>query len=193
MSAVTPSAKAARAIAGPPEPISRSGPWPSARAASPADISAGASRVSPRAPKLCTKTLPWRASMAATIGGRAPTAMAGAARAASVDTPTTGTPQASPKARAADTPIRMPVNEPGPTVTATREMAEKPPGSRATMRSTSGSRASAWPAAMNSVSAARGFVSPRASRQAEVAASAVSIARITAASPPTGRAGGHGA
>lgn len=118
--------------------------------------------------------------------------MAGAARAARVDTPTTGTPQARPKARAADTPMRIPVKEPGPIVTATRVMAEKPPGNRATTRSTSGSRASAWPASMKSVSAAKGFVSPGASRQADVAANAVSIARITAVPPSAGRAGGHG-
>ena len=69
-------------------------------------------------------------------------------------------------------------------VTATRVMPSKPRGLRATTRSSKGNSASAWPPCMGTVSDQTGSVSPGARRQADVAASAVSIARITPNTSP---------
>ncbi len=104
--------------------------------------------------------------------------MSGAAKAANVETPMTGNCQARPMARAAAMPILNPVNEPGPTVTATRDRREKPPSASAITRAISGSSASAWPRSIAIDSAASGASAPASKTQAEVAASAVSIARI---------------
>ena len=46
--------------------------------------------------------------------------LTGSDSASRLGTPTTGIPSASPSPRAADSPIRRPVNDPGPVVTAMR-------------------------------------------------------------------------
>jgi len=74
--------------------------------------------------------------------------------------------------------MRMPVKEPGPTVTATRSSDAKPPSTFAITRSTSGSRASPWPRSISIVSDAIGVSASSSSTQAETAGREVSIARI---------------
>jgi hypothetical protein len=81
----------------------------------------------------------------------------GVAKAASVETPTASTPQANAIPRAAATPIRIPVNDPGPTVTATRPIDANPPATRSISRWIIGINASAWPRSMGKLSEARTF------------------------------------
>ncbi len=178
ISAARPRLQASSAISGAPEPARRRGPSPRSLTASSLDAKRGIRKMPPSAWKAAKKTWPCRASTATTTVPDASSRMSGAANAASVDTPTAGMPQASAMARAALIPTRSPVNEPGPTVTAMRSSAAKPPSIRPTTRSMSGISASAWPRSMPRVSDDSAAVAPSLRTQAETAGRAVSIARI---------------
>ncbi len=91
-----------------------------------------------------------------TTKGLSPRASAGTAQAiaSKLVTPSTGMPSARPKPRAAARPTRMPVNDPGPTVTPTASSAaqsSRPPEAAAAapaaniVSRSSGIRAAAWP------------------------------------------------
>src|SRR5262245_1882797 len=115
--------------------------------------------------------------MAATTGLVSAGTRKGAARAASVETPTACLPAASAMPRAAAIPTRNPVKLPGPTVTAMRSRSESRSAAWFMTRARSGIRASACPRAMAMLSCAntRSGVSMTPAAQTS---SAVSIARI---------------
>ena len=100
----------------------------------------------------------------------------GAAKAASVETPTASRPRASAIPRAAATPMRMPVNEPGPTVTAMRSRTEPALDLRHDLRTIGRSLGMAL--FHRNRRARDGTLEPESSTQTETAGKAVSMARM---------------
>jgi hypothetical protein len=102
----------------------------------------------------------------------------GAAKAARVETPTTGIASATPIARAMARPTRMPVKEPGPIATAMRASEGKPPSMPRMASSTISGKASAWPRAIGRLMTASGPARPPSTTATDAAPQDVSIARI---------------
>src|SRR5438045_3411184 len=117
-----------------------------------------------------------RASIAATTWVPSSVAISGAARAASVESPTAGLPAASAMPRAAEIPTRSPVKLPGPVVTAIRSSWANSTPAPLITRAMSGISVSAWPRVMARLSLAV-IPPPGSSTAAEQASSAVSMAR----------------
>src|SRR3984957_12640089 len=102
----------------------------------------------------------------------------GAAKAARVETPTTGIPSAMPIAGDIARPMRMPVKEPGPIATAMRASEGKPPSMPRIASSTIGAKASAWPRVIGRLITASGSARPLSTTATDAAPQEVSIARI---------------
>ena len=105
-------------------------------------------------------------------------AMKGAAKAASVDSPTAGLPAASAMPRAAAMPTRRPVKLPGPVVTAMRSISAKSSRAASITRLIIGISASACPRVIARDSCATMAPSLVSSTAAEQASSAVSMAKM---------------